>query len=131
MNVSECRSHPLRQILELMMFVAAGPTLLCAYVVAVWALSANLSLTIVFPCSTGPLSNWMIWLILALLLHVLTSKMQAYLNRLETNHINEKMTGESTPPRFKLARELTQKDDNQLEPIWATASSVVGTGNPS
>jgi hypothetical protein len=76
-------------MLELMMSVAAGPTLLCAYVLAVWALSATLSLTVVFPWSTGPLSNWMIWLMLALLLHVLTSKMPAYLNHLKTNPIND------------------------------------------
>ena len=129
MNVSECRGRPLRQILQLMMFVARGPTLLCAYVVAVWALSASLSLATVFPWSTGPLSDWMIWLVLALLLHMLTSKMKAYLNRLEENDINKNMSEKTIPPRFRLARELTQKTDKRLEPIWATASSVVGTGN--
>jgi hypothetical protein len=129
-NVWEFKGAPLRQIIELMMFVAGGPTLLCGYVLAAWALSANLSLTAAFPWSTGPLSNWMIWLVLALLLHVLTSKMQAYLSRLETNHVNERAAREFTPPRLRLTRELKQKDESQLEPIWATASSVVGTGNP-
>ncbi len=118
----------LRQILELTIFAAIGPTLLCAYVVAVWALSANLNLTSAFPWSTGPLANWMIWLVSALLFHVLTSKMQAYLNRSARNHIDDSMNEEFIPPRFKLGRELTQGAHKQLEVSWATAWSVPGVG---
>jgi hypothetical protein len=127
-NLSECKSRQLREILELTIFVAIHPTLLCAYVVPAWALSANLSLTTAFPWSTGPLSNWMIWLVSVLLFHVLTLKVQAYLNRSARNHINDSMNEEFIPPRFKIARELTQEDEKQLGAAWATASSVVGAG---
>ena len=128
MNLQECKRRRLRETLELTIFVAIDPTLLCAYVVPAWALSANLSLTTAFPWSTGPLSNWMIWLVSALLFHVLTLKLLAYLNRSMRNHLNDSMNEEFVPPRFKIAHELTQEDDKQLEAAWATASSVLGAG---
>jgi hypothetical protein len=55
-------------------------------------------------------------------------KIQAYLNRSARNHINDSMNEEFIPPRFKIARELTQEDEKQLGAAWATASSVVGAG---
>ena len=44
-----------------------GPTLLISYLVMVWSLAADLGLTTSFPWSKGPLSNWMVWLIFAVL----------------------------------------------------------------
>lgn len=76
-------------MLELTLLVVRGPILLCAYAVAVWGLAANLSLTGTFPWSAGPLSNWMIWLVLVLLLHAFTSKFKACVNRLRKNHLHE------------------------------------------
>lgn len=45
-----------------------GPILFSAYVFAAWALTASIGVTNSFPWSTGPLSNWMIWLASALFL---------------------------------------------------------------
>jgi hypothetical protein len=70
----------------------------------------------------------MIWLVSVLLFHVLTLKVQAYLNRSARNHINDSMNEEFIPPGFKIARELTQEDDKQLGAAWATASSVIAAG---
>ena len=39
---------------------------MCIYAVAVWSLTANLGISKSFPWSTGPLSNWLVWLGLAL-----------------------------------------------------------------
>ena len=128
MKVSERLDRRFEQILELTLFVVTGPTLLCAYVVVVWALIANLSVTGSFPWSTGPLSNWIIWLVLALLLHALTSKTQAYLNRSGKNYIPENMSEDLIPARLKLGYELSQEGDEQFGPAWATASTAVGTG---
>jgi hypothetical protein len=44
---------------------------LCAYVFLVWSLTASLDLTRSFPWRAGALSNWMVWLIIALLLHLI------------------------------------------------------------
>jgi hypothetical protein len=48
-----------------------GPTLLCGYVFVVWSLTANLDLTRSFPWRAGAFSNWIVWLIVALLLHLI------------------------------------------------------------
>lgn len=48
----------------------ASPIVGAIYAVAVWGLTADLSITKSFPWSTGPFSNWMIWLGLALLSNV-------------------------------------------------------------
>jgi hypothetical protein len=48
--------------------VSAAPVLLSAYAFTMWGLTANLGLSDSFPWSPGPLSNWMTWLALALLL---------------------------------------------------------------
>jgi hypothetical protein len=90
-------------------------------------LNANLNLTTVFPWSTEPLSNWMTWLVSVLLFHVLTLNVQAYLNRSAKNHISDSMNEEFIPPRFKIARELSQEDDKQLGAAWATTLSMFST----
>ena len=46
-----------------------GPAVLCAYAVALWSLSANLGWTDSFLFTSGALSNWLIWLALAILVH--------------------------------------------------------------
>jgi hypothetical protein len=50
-----------------------GPAILCAYAFAVWSLSANLGWTDTFLFTSGPLSNWLIWLGLAILVHAAAS----------------------------------------------------------
>jgi hypothetical protein len=68
--IPQTANDDLRYYIELIALVAAGPTVLSAYVFAVWGLTANIGLTNSFPWSAGPLSNWMIWLGLALLLNL-------------------------------------------------------------
>lgn len=44
-----------------------GPAVLSVYAFVAWSLAANLGLTDTFVFKTGPLSNWMIWLGVAIL----------------------------------------------------------------
>jgi hypothetical protein len=74
--VLEARNYDLRYYTELIMHVITRPTVLSAYVFAVWSLTANIGLTNAFLWSTGPLSNWLIWLGLAVLLNGLASNSQ-------------------------------------------------------
>jgi hypothetical protein len=46
---------------------------LSLYSIAFWALTNDLRLTQCFPWSDGPLSNWMIWLALAMTLNALAA----------------------------------------------------------
>ncbi len=50
-----------------------GPAIISVYALAVWSLAANLGWTDTFMFSTGPLSNWIIWLAIALLVHLAAS----------------------------------------------------------
>jgi len=50
--------------------VLMGPAVFCAYAFAFWSLAANLGWTDTFLYGAGPLSNWLIWLGLAVLLHI-------------------------------------------------------------
>jgi hypothetical protein len=74
--VLEARNYDLRYYTELIMHVITRRTVLSAYVFAVWSLTANIGLTNAFLWSTGPLSNWLIWLGLAVLLNGLASNSQ-------------------------------------------------------
>jgi hypothetical protein len=46
-----------------------GPTVVLAYIMALWSLTANIGWTGTFMVSSGPLSNWMVWLGIAVVLH--------------------------------------------------------------
>ncbi|HEY3452956.1 MAG TPA: hypothetical protein VGK64_00020 [Bryobacteraceae bacterium] len=50
-----------------------GPAVLCAYAIALWSLSASFGWTDTFLFTSGALSNWLIWLALAILIHVAAS----------------------------------------------------------
>ena len=50
-----------------------GPAVFSAYAFAFWSLAANLGWTDSFVFSTGPLSNWLVWLAIAILVHVASS----------------------------------------------------------
>jgi len=50
-----------------------GPAVVSAYAVALWSLSANFGWTDSFLFASGALSNWLVWLALAILLHVAAS----------------------------------------------------------
>ena len=50
--------------------VLMGPAVFSAYAFAFWSLAANLGWTNTFVYAAGPLSNWLIWLGMAVLLHV-------------------------------------------------------------
>ena len=47
-----------------------GPAVFSAYAFAFWSLAQNLGWTATFPYAAGPLSNWLIWLAIAILVHV-------------------------------------------------------------
>lgn len=47
-----------------------GPAVVSVYALAVWSLASNLGWTDTFVFSTGPLSNWLVWLAIAVLVHL-------------------------------------------------------------
>jgi hypothetical protein len=65
--MNETPKSSFRNSLTLIALAIAGPAVFAVYVIAVWSLTADLGFTKSFPWSGGPLSNWMIWLGLALL----------------------------------------------------------------
>ena len=69
------RSRDLRYYTRLIGTIFADPGALCLYALAGWSLTANLGLTHSSPWSEGPLSNWMVWLALALLLTLVSLKL--------------------------------------------------------
>ncbi|MGH9693027.1 MAG: hypothetical protein ACRD5Z_02710, partial [Bryobacteraceae bacterium] len=50
-----------------------APAVLCADAIAVWSLTADLGWTDNFLFTSGALSNWLIWLALAILVHLAAS----------------------------------------------------------
>ena len=50
-----------------------GPAVFLAYAFAVWSLAANLGWTDTFVFVAGPLSNWLVWLSVALLVNTAAS----------------------------------------------------------
>ena len=47
-----------------------GPAVFSGYAVAAWSLAANLGWTNTFFFSSGPLSNWLVWLSIAVLMNL-------------------------------------------------------------
>jgi hypothetical protein len=47
-----------------------GPAVVSVYALAVWSLASNLGWTDTFVFSSGPLSNWLVWLAMAMLVHL-------------------------------------------------------------
>jgi hypothetical protein len=50
-----------------------GPAIFLVYAFAVWSLAANLGWTDTFVFPKGPLSNWLVWLGIAVLVNVAAS----------------------------------------------------------
>lgn len=50
-----------------------GPAVFSAYALAAWSLAGNFGWTDTFLFTTGPLSNWLIWLSLAIIIHLAAS----------------------------------------------------------
>lgn len=50
-----------------------GPAVFSAYAFAFWSLASNLGWTDTFVFSNGPLSNWLVWLGIAILVNVASS----------------------------------------------------------
>lgn len=61
--------------------VLMGPAVLSVYAFALWSLTSELGWTDSFPFSTGPLSNWIIWLSLAILFHLAAQILRRQMNR--------------------------------------------------
>ena len=47
-----------------------GPAVVSVYALALWSLASNLGWTDTFVFSSGPLSNWLVWLAVAILVHL-------------------------------------------------------------
>lgn len=50
-----------------------GPAVFSGYALAVWSLASNLGWTDTFFFNSGPLSNWLVWAALAILINVAAS----------------------------------------------------------
>jgi hypothetical protein len=50
-----------------------GPAIVSAYAFAAWSLAANLGWTDTFIFSSGPLSNWFVWLVMAVLVNLVVN----------------------------------------------------------
>ena len=50
-----------------------GPAVFSAYALAAWSLAGNLNWTDSFPFTSGPLSNWLVWFGIAILLNIAAS----------------------------------------------------------
>src|SRR4051812_34023828 len=50
-----------------------GPAIVSAYAFAAWSLAANLGWTDTFVFSSGPLANWFVWLIMAVLVNLVVN----------------------------------------------------------
>ncbi len=50
-----------------------GPAVVSVYVLAFWSLTADIGWTGAFVVTSGPFSNWMVWLGIAVLLHAAAS----------------------------------------------------------
>jgi hypothetical protein len=68
-------------ILSLLM----GPAVLCAYAFAVWSLAGNLGWTDTFLFASGPLSNWLIWLGIAVTVNVASGILRRHTQFEKTN----------------------------------------------
>ena len=55
-----------------------GPAIVSAYAVAAWSLAANLGWTDSFLFTSGPLSNWFVWLGVAVLVHAASGILQRH-----------------------------------------------------
>jgi hypothetical protein len=55
-----------------------GPAVFSTYAIALWSLAENLGWTDTFFFSTGPLSNWLVWLTIAILVNVAASVLQRH-----------------------------------------------------
>lgn len=50
-----------------------GPAVFSAYAFAAWSLAGNLGWTDTFVFSSGPLSNWLVWVAIAIVVNVASS----------------------------------------------------------
>lgn len=55
-----------------------GPAVFSVYALALWSLAANLGWTNSFVFSSGPLSNWLIWVGLAILVNLAASVLKRH-----------------------------------------------------
>ena len=62
------KARPHRICREILAVVVGGPTLLISYSFVLWSLAADLGFTNSFLWSEGPLRNWIVWLLPAVLL---------------------------------------------------------------
>ena len=58
--------------------VLMGPAIFCTYAFAFWSLTANLGWTNSFLFSSGPLSNWLVWLGIAILVNLAASVLRRH-----------------------------------------------------
>ena len=56
-----------------MLAALMGPAEVCAYAFTAWSLAENAGWTDTFIFSSGPLSNWFVWLMIAILVNLAAS----------------------------------------------------------
>ncbi len=56
-----------------MLSALMGPAVVCAYAFTAWSLAANAGWTDTFIFTSGPLSNWFVWLVIAGLVNLASS----------------------------------------------------------
>jgi len=61
-----------------------GPAVFSAYALAFWSLASNLGWTNTFLFSSGPLSNWLVWLTIAILVNVAASILRRHARQPES-----------------------------------------------
>ena len=55
-----------------------GPAVFSGYAFASWSLAANLGWTDTFPFGSGPLSNWLVWIAIAIMVNVAASVLRRH-----------------------------------------------------
>lgn len=125
-KVPEAKKDDLRCCLALIALVVAGPTVFSSYVFALWDLTASIGLTKAFPWSVGPLSNWLTWFCLALLLHLAAANLRRTSDKIlrgGSPHIRTaQVVIDSRPPSRRA--ELTISERPSAAPISQVTSEV-------
>jgi hypothetical protein len=55
-----------------------GPAVFSGYALAVWSLASNLGWTSTFLFTSGPLSNWLVWISIAVLINLAASVLRRH-----------------------------------------------------
>jgi hypothetical protein len=91
------------RVLALTVAMLAAPSL---YSIALWGLTNDLRLTQCFPWTVGPLSNWMIWLALAMTVNAAAASIYPTRASAETQRV--------LPSRFSPFGSVPRQEERQI-----------------